>query len=185
MDWLNELQPNHPLLVVIGVLWGLSGVPLTPYWAWLGFRCGWQQGFLLGWLAVVADLAIHFPLLRYLGDKLLRLRWFADKALWYQSTLDRFQADAPGLVWARLAWALPFLVVNLWAARGKIGYLRFLALSSLAIAPNIAGVALSGDVVAHWNHPESNSRHLALALGLLGLAGLTGWAFRRLRHTRP
>lgn len=79
MDWLNELQPNQALLVVIGVLWGLSGVPLTPYWAWLGFRCGWHQGFLLGWLAVVAALAIHFPLLRYLGDKLLRFRWFADK----------------------------------------------------------------------------------------------------------
>ncbi|MFM8932727.1 MAG: VTT domain-containing protein [Gemmataceae bacterium] len=184
MDWLNGVPPNPPILVAIGVLWGLSGVPLTPYWAWLGFRCGWQQGFLLGWLAVVAALAIHFPLLRYLGNKLMGIGWYAEKARRYQTTLDRFQADAPGLVWARLAWALPFMAVNLWAARGNLGYWRFLALSAAALVPNIAGVALSGDLVAQWNQPGGNSRHFAMALGLLGLAGLAGWAFRRFRQTR-
>ena len=184
MELMNAFPSHPPVLVAIGVLWGLSGIPLTPFWAFLGFRCGWQQGFLLGWLATVVALAIHYPMLKYLGTKLMGLDWYAEKANRYQATLDRYQADVPGLIWARLAWALPFLVVNLWAARGNLGYWHFLFLSGLALVPNIAGVALSGDVLANWNHPENNTRHLALALGLIGLAGLVGWAFRRFRQTK-
>jgi LPXTG-motif cell wall-anchored protein len=39
-------------------------------------------------------------------------------------------------------------------------------------------------VVANWNQPENSTRHFAMALGLFGLAGLTGWVFRRWRHAR-
>ena len=184
MDWL-QLASTHPAaLLLLGIVWGVSGVPLTPYWALLGFRCGWRDGCLLGWVAVMVALAIQFPLFRLAGSKLSQTVWFTAKTRRLQPTLERFQADSAGLVWARLAWALPFALVNAWAAQGPLRLWQFLLLSGLTLVPNIAGVALSGDVVANWNQPESNARHFAMALGLLGFAGLVGWALRRFRHKK-
>lgn len=184
MDWLPDFPTNWALLVGIGVGWGLSGIPLTPFWAFLGFRCGWLQGFLVGWVAALTAMAIHFPLFRKLGNKLSASPWFTSRLGRHQAMLTPYQADATGLVWARMAWAIPFVLVNAWAAQGTLKLPVFLVLSSLSIAPNIAGVTLSGDVAAHWNDPESRGPELAMALGMFGLAGLVGWLFKRWRHAR-
>ena len=129
-------------------------------------------------------MAIHFPAFRKLGNKLTRIKWFRSRFNRHQATLAHYQADATGLVWARLAWAIPFALVNAWAAQGPLRFPVFLFLGTLSIAPNIAGVALSGDVAAHWNDPESRGREMAMALGFLGLAGFIGWIFKRWRHAR-
>ncbi len=184
MEWLQQFPANPALLVAVGIVWGISGVPLTPFWAYLGFRCGWREGFALGWVAVLVALAVHFAAFRLLGNRLGQSAWFDALMRRFQPVLERFQADASGLIWARLAWAMPFAVVNAWAAQGPLRLWQLMLLSGLALIPNIAGVALSGDVVANWNQPGNSTRHFAMALGLFGLAGLTGWVFRRWRHAR-
>ncbi len=174
--WMETLPGDPLLLFLVGVGLGLCGVPLTPYWAFLGFRLGGPKGFLVGWLAALTAMAIQFPLLRRLGKGVLG-RWQTQarprSELWHR--LKRLEANGVGLLLARLAWAIPFVLVNTWAAMGKLTFPLFLGISSLAISPNIAGVAFTGDVLAEWGKGNGTSRLSLLVVGGLGLLGFLGW----------
>ncbi len=181
--WMEALPGDPLILFLVGVGIGLCGIPLTPYWAFLGFRLGGPQGFLVGWLAALTAMAIQFPLLRRLGKGFLR-RWQGPtqprSELW--NRLKQLEANGVGLLWARLAWAIPFIVVNTWAAMGKLPFSLFLGISALAIAPNIAGVAFTGDVLAGWGKGTGTSRFSILVLGGLGLLGFLGWLWKKWRN---
>ena len=82
--WL-EILPSDPwLLTAVGILGGIMGIPLTPWWAWLGFRCGWQEGFALGWISALAAMTGHFLAFRMAGEKLRQTTWLGLK-------IQRFQ----------------------------------------------------------------------------------------------
>ena len=180
--WMEALPGDPLILFLVGVGLGLCGIPLTPYWAFLGFRLGGPLGFLVGWLAALTAMAIQFPLLRRLGKGFLR-RWQGPtrpkSELW--NRLKRLEANGVGLLWARLAWAIPFILVNTWAAMGKLSYPLFLAISALAISPNIAGVVFTGDVLAGWGKGTGTSRVSILVFGGLGLLGFLGWLIKKWR----
>lgn len=178
--WMETLPGDPWILALVGVCLGLLGMPLSPYWAFLGFRLGGIQGFLVGWAAALVAMAIQFPLVRRAGRGLVdRLKnpTPGQNRMW--AKLSRLEANGMGLLWARLAWVIPFVVVNTWAAMGRLPYLVFLLISGLAITPNIAGVVFAGDLVAGWGKGTGADRVGVFVLGSIGLFGFLVWLARR------
>lgn len=178
--WMESLPGDPWILGLVGVCLGLLGMPLSPYWAFLGFRLGGLQGFLVGWAAALVAMAIQFPLVRWAGKGLFfRLKNRSPKQNPMWEKLARLEANGIGLLWARLAWVIPFVVVNTWAAMGRLPYLLFLLISGLAITPNIAGIVFAGDLVASWGKGTGVDRVGVLVLGSFGLFGFLIWLVRR------
>lgn len=178
--WLESLPGDPWILGIVGVFLGLLGMPLSPYWVFLGFRLGGVQGFLVGWAAAVIAMAIQFPLVRWAGKGLfLRLGKPNGKAGKVWEKLALLEANGMGLLWARLAWVLPFVVINTWAAMGRISYLLFLMISTPAIAPNIAGIVFAGDFVASLGKGTGYDRISVIVMGGFGMFGFVVWLVRR------
>lgn len=182
MLWqLRDLFPEHPvLLCAVVMILGLAGVPMSPLWTLLGYRLGLIPGLLVAWPGAVIAAAIQFGLMRMLGSRLsgwgamLKRQQVPGRVLW------KMRADGPGLVLARLTWALPFVAVNAWAAASKMPTLKFLGITTLAIFPNILGLVGLGAAIQKVGQAASSPAEQGLwaGLGLIGSlsgVGLMGW----------
>lgn len=179
-SWLDSFPGDPWILGLVGVFLGLFGMPLSPYWVYLGLRLGGIQGFLVGWGAALVAMAIQFPLVRWAGKGLffrLKNKSSRQNAIWEK--LSRLEANAFGLLWARLAWVIPFVVVNTWAAMGRLPFLVFFFISGLSIAPNIAGIVFVGDFVGSWGKDTGVDKVAVFVLVGFGLIGFFVWLARR------
>ncbi len=164
--------PHDPwILGAVVLALGIAGVPMSPLWAFLGYRLGFLQGTLIGWTAAVLAAGMQFQLLRSLGSRLPGWKKMVHREGKGLERLLRLRADVTGLVLARLAWAVPFVAVNAWASASPMKVATFLLISALAILPNIFGLAAIGASVADLGTTGGHGPWSLL--GLLGsLSGL-------------
>jgi len=169
---LNSFSENPWILGSIVVLLGVSGVPMSPVWGFLGYRLGFIQGLMLAWPCAVLAAGLQFQLLRWVGSRLPGWNRMISHEGKVIQRLMRLRADLLGLILARLAWAIPFVAVNAWASASQMRLVVFLSATTIAIFPNIIGLVGIGATVAQLGNEGNNPWSILGLFGSLSCLGL-------------
>lgn len=169
---LNAVGSAHPLLIFFALAFlPLMGAPTSPLWVLAGVRLGTAGGFAISALALLVNYTLGYWLARkWFREPLLRL---IQRRGWKVPQFSRGDESLVILL-LRVTPGVPLFVQNYLLGIAKVGFARYLILSSVVQLGHVLGFVWLGTSLA-----SSTLWKAVLAGGALVAAGLLLVLLRR------